>query len=231
MKRTKGPRLLLSPSALWLTMWAVATLGIAVVDSISNAQPLDTDFLEPEILTSTMYSRAAEPKELLFRFRRTASRSNSIVNVVRDYYFPNGSLAARERVVYEAGRLVAHQLEEVQTGAAGSAVVRPDPPGFEGPNGLGIHQGPGGAGQKEERLQPLRKDTLINDMIAPFVLLHWDALMRGETVKSRFIALERAETIGFAPLFGMKQPATSRPSLVHLILRRRLALQRRGLEN
>src|SRR5262249_51258934 len=44
----------------------------------------------------------------------------------------------------------------------------------------------------------LRRDALINDMVAPFLTSHWDALMKGQTVKSRHIVVPRRETIGFS---------------------------------
>jgi hypothetical protein len=34
-------------------------------------------------------------------------------------------------------------------------------------------------------------------MVGPFLLDHWDALMRGEEVKCRYVVLPRVETVGF----------------------------------
>jgi len=34
-------------------------------------------------------------------------------------------------------------------------------------------------------------------MIAPFLTAHWDDLLKGKEVKCRYIAADRAETIGF----------------------------------
>ena len=43
------------------------------------------------------------------------------LNVLREYNYPDGKLAARERVVYEGDALVSFELEDFQTGARGSA--------------------------------------------------------------------------------------------------------------
>src|SRR5436309_998675 len=97
-------------------------LGLAL--TLGQAWPLRaTDYLEPKTLTGSIYADA-ELKQLLFNFRRTATGTGSTVRVLREYTLPNGTLAARERVVYEAGRLTQYQFEELQSGARGQAAVR-----------------------------------------------------------------------------------------------------------
>jgi len=38
---------------------------------------------------------------------------------------------------------------------------------------------------------------LINDMVAPFLISHWEELSNGREVKCRYIVLPRRETVGF----------------------------------
>src|SRR5439155_1706228 len=130
----------------------------------------------------------------LFTFRRTASASNSSVQVLREYSLPAGKLAATERVVYEAGKLVSYQLDEAQSGARAKVIVKSnskDSPGAQ----IVFNYTQGDT--KKTGTEKLQKDTLINDMVAPFITNHWSDLMKGSTVKLRLIAPSRAETVGF----------------------------------
>ena len=48
------------------------------------------------------------------------------MRVLREFRCPDGSLAARETVLYEAGRLISCELAELRTGARASVVTRSD---------------------------------------------------------------------------------------------------------
>lgn len=159
-----------------------------------SAPPVDYE--EPTLLTGTIYDSSSNPPRVLFKFRRAATRSSPTVRVLREYYDPQGILAARERVVYEAGQLVSYQLEEPQAGAHGLAVIHPNP---KAPGGRQIEftYSPTLGNKPKRRSETLRQDTLVNDMIPAFITAHWVALMHGAAVKCRFIALARAETVGF----------------------------------
>ena len=175
--------------------WAATGTFTPAADGGKSAPKATMDYLEPRLLTGTIYSDSSLRK-ILFTFRRSATNSGPTIRVLREYFLPDGTLAARERVLYESGRLVSYDLGDLQSGAAGSAVIRPDP---KDSNVRKINfdytEGPDrGKKTDVERLQP---DTLINDMLAPFILAHWTALTNGATVKFRFVALARRETVGF----------------------------------
>jgi hypothetical protein len=148
------------------------------------------DYLEPKAFTGTIYADA-DLKQVLFTFRRTATNSGSTIQVVREFNLPNGTLAARERVTYEGEQLKSLQLEEVQTGATGSATVEPDGDdmkmNFEYTDGATKKTG-------SEKFLP---EILTSDMVGPFIVSHWDALVKGSTVKCRLVSISRAETVGF----------------------------------
>src|SRR6266481_3295411 len=83
---------------------AVIILALGTSRGGAAAGPVDlsgTDYETPKLLTGTIYEKGPEPRQTLFKFRRTATHSNSTVRVLREYYPPEGSLVARERVVYE----------------------------------------------------------------------------------------------------------------------------------
>jgi hypothetical protein len=178
---------------LLLTFWAGSALFLFAADK-DKGQPEGVDYLEPALLTGIIRAKPPEPKRILFTFRRTAVRAGSTVRVLREYNRPNGIVAARERVMYEGGRLVSCQLEELQSGGSGSAVVRPDP---KAPNERQIVFEYTQDHTKKTGIERLDKDTLINDMVGPFLAAHWDALRSGSAVKFRFAVIPRAETVGF----------------------------------
>jgi hypothetical protein len=105
-----------------LVLWVAVSSSAFGADAGDKEQSGAVDYLEPKVLTGRIF--ANNSKEVLFTFRRTATVSNSTVRVLREFARPNGTLAARERVVYESGRLVCYQLEEPESGADGSVVVQ-----------------------------------------------------------------------------------------------------------
>jgi hypothetical protein len=150
------------------------------------------DFLNPKNLAGTIYD--SDSKKVLFTFRRTAVESNSTIHVLREYTLPNGSLAARERVVYVAGKLASFQLEELQSHAQASVTIQPESKSSAEQRIVFNYTRGSTKKTGSEKLQP---DVVINDMVAPFILAHWDQLMSGATVKLRMVAPSRAETVGF----------------------------------
>lgn len=157
---------------------------------------MEGGFEAPKLLTGTIYQAGAEPTQTLFTFRRMASLSGSTVRVERDYRSPAGATAALERVVYENGRLASYELEELQTGARGRAVVRPDPRKAHAERLFFDYTRAPGVKTKSGS-EELQTDVLVNDMIPGFILRHWADLNRGASPHFRFIVLQRAETVGF----------------------------------
>jgi hypothetical protein len=151
---------------------------------------------EPKSLTATIYS--LDRKIVLFKFSRRSTRSGNQLEAIREYAYPDGTLAARERVLYNGDDLQSYELQELQTGAYGRAIVTPNtenPAGnvlsFESSKNLASRARP------TRRSETLRNDTLNYDMVGQFLAEHWDALMRGEELKCRMIVAPRAETVGF----------------------------------
>ncbi len=198
MDNGKTHRRIRTRTLIVLLVWPLVA-PLAAVPAPPAGERLSTapvDYEEPKLLTGTIYDPGSNPPRVLFKFRRTATRSGPTVRVLREYYDPQGTLAARERVVYEADRLLSYALEEPQAGAQGQAVIRPNPKAREGKQiDFAYSATPGN--QPKKRNENLRQDTLMNDMIPAFIAAHWVALMHGAAVKCRCIALARAETVGF----------------------------------
>jgi hypothetical protein len=153
-------------------------------------------FEEPRSLTGAIYARGSNRQKLLFRFKRQATRSGSSLKVTRDYTYPDGKPAAQEEVVYEGNNLVSFVLHEFQIGAEGSARIHYSSAESAEPL-IHFEYSKGSGVTTKARDEALRPDTLIGDMIAPFLADHWDALIRGQKVRFRYIVVPRMETVGF----------------------------------
>ena len=159
------------------------------------AVPETGDYLEPARLTATISSPEERGSKELFRFRREATREGATVRVLREYSRPDGTLVARERVVYQAGKLISFQLEEPLSGAHGSVLVQTDP---DRPDRRNLNfDYTSETGSRKSDVENLEPDTLVNDTVGPFIAGHWAMLMKGESAKARFVAVARAETVGF----------------------------------
>jgi hypothetical protein len=179
------------PILLWLSCLSA---GLAA-DAAPPASLESFDYAEPKLFTGTLYEIGSGQKKMLHTFRRTATRSGSTVHVEREFLGTNGSVTAVEIVIYESGRLVSFQMQEFQAQVSGSIQIAPDP---KNPQRqllfIGYARGLNPPKGDAQNLQP---DTLTDDTIYPFMMLHWDDLMRGDAVKFRFISLEHERTFLF----------------------------------
>src|SRR5258708_20530371 len=152
--------------ALGVFHWraGIILLGFFIVRSPATAAVAETENDNARRVTGTIYEKGPEPRRVLFKFRRTATGSNSTVRVLREYYPPDGSLAARERVVYENVRLISCDIEELQTVTKGGVVIGPDPQKSNPPN-LFFQYTPRTGGPTEAKNQTPRQDVLVSDSV------------------------------------------------------------------
>ena len=165
-------------------------LFAALLTVTVRAADADIDYLTPKIITGTIYADASL-KQPLFTFRRVATNSGSTIDALREFKSPDGTLAAREHVVYESGKLKSLTLEEFQTGGRGG--VKVETVGGEARMNFNFTNGPTKKTGSEEFLT----EVLTSDMVGPFIAAHWDRLMKGDTVKCRLVSISRAESVGF----------------------------------
>ena len=175
--------------------WASQTT-CAADSTVTNGTPFKYE--EPKLLTGTIYAKDSARQQVLFKFKREATRSGSRVNALREYTYPDGKLAARERVIYEGDDLVSYAIEETQIGAAGAVRIQRDASSpaksallFEYAKDLASGSKP------KTSTEALRNDTLTSDMVATFLQSHWAELSKGEKVKCRYLVVPRRETVGF----------------------------------
>jgi len=178
-----------------LAAWLCAVPAGFAADTTNAPAPEPYDFASPKLFTGTLYETGSDRKTVLYTFRRTAARSGSTVNVTRQFLATNGAVAAEEDVVYESGRLVTFQMQEFQAQVSGAVQIVPDPKD-PARRKLVISYGHGLTPPKGE-IQNLPADTLFDDTLYPFMMDHWDDLMRGDAVKFHFISLEHERTFEF----------------------------------
>ena len=178
-----------------LVLWLSALPAGLAADPASPATAAAYDYAEPKLLTGSLYAIGSERKTVLFTFRRTATRSNSVVHVERQFFATNGALAAEEKVIYESNRLVSFQMREFQEQVSGAVRIEPDPKN-PARQKIFISYARGLTPPKGDA-QKLQPDTVIDDTLYPFLLAHWDDLMRGDAVKFRFVSLEWERTFEF----------------------------------
>jgi hypothetical protein len=154
------------------------------------------EYEEPRFITGAIYGRGADAKKLLFRLEREARRSGETLNVRRDYTYPDGRLAAQEQVVYEGNDLVLYELKELQTDGEGSARIR-RVPGNPAKGRIEFEYTSEAGSRTKRRTEGLAENTLINDMVGPFLISHWAALVRGQKVQCRYLVVPRRESVGF----------------------------------
>jgi hypothetical protein len=196
MTHALGQRLAGAMGAALLALGCSGNLAAAPGETAVPSQAGAIDYFAPPSLAGTIYAEDSELKQVLFTFRRTATRSNSTIQVTREYLSPEGKVAARELVTYQGDRLVRCELEVLQTGARAKAEVRPDPSG-RGEAQIQFEYAKARDAKPKTDHEELKVNTLCGDMIATFIAAHWDKLMAGSAVPFRFVALERAETVGF----------------------------------
>src|SRR5512140_522457 len=73
----------------------------ALAADLTNRGVAELRYEEPVYLAASIYGEGADRNKLLFNFKRVATRSGSTLKVERDFTYPDGRPAARERAVYE----------------------------------------------------------------------------------------------------------------------------------
>jgi len=184
-----------------MTIFRTGSLAFGFIALALDSLPLlaagiaAPDYEQPKLLTGTIYETISGTNKVLYTFKRSATRSNSTVYVLRDFFNPDGSIAAREEAVFERGQLVSFQLDERQTGERGSARVAADPKS-SAKQRLSFDW-MANDGKKKTDHETLQQNTLVGDMIPYFIASHWNELARGAEVNFRFVAQSRLETVGF----------------------------------
>jgi hypothetical protein len=196
---------------------AVAAAGLCPAVPGADTATNSVDF-RPRVTdsaTATIYEKGSDQGAVLYKFKRQATRSGSTVNVLREYTYPDGKVALRERVVYAGDELVSLDLEELQIDARGSAKFSRDPatPGKRVAS-MEYATGVSSGGKPKTSKETLQDNTVIDDTLGEFIGSHWDALSEGRPVKLRYLSVPRRETVGFTLTRDSETTWQGRPALV-----------------
>jgi hypothetical protein len=182
-------------AAILISAWASQATSFGDTTN-TNGTPLKYE--EPKLLMATIYATDSGRQKALFKFKRVATRSGARLNVLREYTYPDGKPATRDRLVYEGDNLVSYALQELQIGAAGSVKIRRDASNPAKSVLLFDYTKDLASGSKPKTsTETMRNDTLTGDTVAPFLASHWGELMNGGMVKCRYVVVPRRETVGF----------------------------------
>ena len=191
--------------------------------NITNQPPasLTIDLADPAVMTGTFYEIGSNQKTILFKYRRQAARDGDAIRVEQTFTLPNGTVACKETILYRHDQLVSYAMQDLRAKSQGSILIEPDPkkPKTQRLQLEFLARGDGERIRKSsETLQP---NTLICDTISPFILSHWDELLKGASVKFHFVSLDPSGTFNFhliktsestwqgQPVIGIKMEPTN----------------------
>ena len=154
------------------------------------------DYADPKLLTATLYQLGSHQRNVLFRFRRSATELGNSIQVDRTFDLPDGLQAAVEHIVYKSGKLAAYRLNDFRAGFWGCISIINDPV-HPGRKQLIISHGSDRSSKIASRTEDLSPNTLIDDTVYPFILSHWQLLEHGAIEKFQFVSLGWDRTFGF----------------------------------
>ena len=176
---------------LWLALLALWLSAIASGWAVVPASPTASSgyaYAKPKLLTGTLYAIGSDRKKVLYTFRRTAVRDGDTVHVDRQFLLTNGTVAAVEKVLYESNQLVSYEMQDFQAGVSGAIHIEPDPKHSARQEIFISHAH--GLTPPKGRARALQPDIVIDDTLYPFLLAHWDELIRGKAIEFHFVSLE-----------------------------------------
>ncbi|HTQ51964.1 MAG TPA: hypothetical protein VMJ12_14735 [Candidatus Acidoferrales bacterium] len=191
-------------------VWLAVSTGFAA-DTTSSIASAGYDFSEPKLLTGTLYAIGSDRKKVLFTFRRTAVRDGDTVHVDRQFLLTNGTVAAEEKVLYESNQLVSYEMRDFQARVSGAIHIEPDPDHPAKPDIFISYAH--SLNPPKGRAHMLQPDTVIDDTLYPFMMAHWDGLLRGKPVEFHFVSLDWERTFEFELVKTGESSQNGRPTV------------------
>lgn len=139
-----------------------------------------------EVRGSIFYELADAGAPTYF-FRSLETIEHGIKSIENFYTDKSGAVLAKEEGEFEGDRLMRYSYRQTQVSESGEAQI-------EG-NRISMSFSSQGATKTDH--EDFDSALAIGPMIPGFLQKNWDALMREETLKVRYLVIERLETIGF----------------------------------
>jgi hypothetical protein len=165
------------------TCRAIARFMLVAIVAATGASTLGARPARAEAFSCSVFEKGSNKSKLLFTGKRTEKDGNAQTA----FLTPDGKEAVTEEIFFKGGKLSKYLLHQKQLGEEGSLEIRDDKIFF--------------TYTKEGETQRADEDRPDNLIIGPttvdFIQANWDKLMAGDSVASRFAALDRRETVGF----------------------------------
>lgn len=141
-----------------------------------------------DVVRGKIYSLEAGADKPIFQYENSRTKAGEFTATSKTRYLDlQGKALVEEEVYYDAGKLKRYRYNQIQTDERGEIEVRDGRVYF-----TFFAQG-----KKESDDTEIEEKMIIPDMIGDVLRNSWDLLMAGESVKVRFLLLERLDTIGF----------------------------------
>jgi hypothetical protein len=181
-----------------IAAWFVLSASFSATRAADAEVSSPSRYEQPKLRTATIYEAKSNQTNILYKFRRTVIRSGPTVKVEREFTDPDGKVAVRDRIEYEGNDLVSYEIEELQINARGTVRVKPASKNqAKGKVAFTYITSTSSTTRTNHNIESLAQNTLVGDMVGPFMAAHWNELIKGRTVKCRYIVPSRAETVGF----------------------------------
>jgi hypothetical protein len=172
---------------------ALMLILLCLARTISAEQAGVNGARQDEVLIGKIYAKDSKLQDLLFNFRRTATREGNKIRVTRTYSYPDGRIAAVEKATYDDRSLRSYTLIEKQIEAYGRAEIHGDADTGSGQISFRYVKDD----ETYTEVEDLESTTVVNDNIVPYLHQHWEQLMQGGEVYLRYMVIPRTRTVGF----------------------------------
>jgi hypothetical protein len=159
---------------------AKKTKVVKYIESI--AQPTVT------IITGHVYERGSDFKTAMFNYERRVWQEGEYTKGQSSYFDLGGKLLQREEYTFKDNKVISHEYHQHQVNEYGTAKI----------NGKKISVSFSEDGKTQSKEIEDDGVLILPMSIAQMLSDNWEKIMNGATVETRFISVERLDTIGFS---------------------------------
>ena len=165
----------------------IGAFGIVTVLSIMMTLFLISASCFAGPLSGVIYSQGSDHSKALFTFKRVEEVKGGQTQIHNTYTAPDGGVAVVEEAQLVDGKVARFSVDQNQLGESGFLEVK---------NGE-IHFSYTKEGKTKTDQEDLTDNFIVTPTLVPFLQSHWDKILNGDTVDTRFGVLDRRETVGF----------------------------------
>jgi hypothetical protein len=133
------------------------------------------------ILTGDVYDLKSD--KLLYKFERLEKKENNKLTIKGVYTDLKGSTLVTEEATFEDGKTTSLKVSQLQTKETSSIIVTEKKIVFT-------------KGEDVEK-EDIQKNFIVGMSTISFLEMHWNSILEGKTVSTRFGVWYRQDTVGF----------------------------------